>query len=400
MQSNKKLVDTSKTTVKKAILDHEDNIQALMSSNSGTEFPSEPVEGMHCYRTDLKHDYVYIGNGEWKAAADMNDVDAKIQGINESLKTKQDVLTFDSSPKLNSNNPVTSDGVWSALNSRISRYGDNINAGLGANYFFTGSDDNTYIQTRKLRGEGKDKDYRHAIDLGTDDSNKVDFYEAGGEWNFYQNEGGTSDSGVLVGSIKSDGWHGNVIGNASSATKAVQDGNGNVIADTYATKEHINEGINTKSLVVTGETYVPTPNEGNNSKVIANTEFVQMMVAKLVDSSPETLNTLNELANALGNDPNFATTVSKLIGEKESKTDANIAHAMIQKSIEDTNKKLGEISTIVNSNQLQRNKAYAVGDIAYSPNLPSYLYLECVTAGTTGATEPDFSNIKLGGGNN
>lgn len=49
-------------------------------------------------------------------------------------------------------------------------------------------------------------------------------------------------------------------------------------------------------------------------------------------------------------------------------------------------------------NILQRNKAYKVGDIAYSPRLPSYMYLECVTAGTTGAEEPDFSSVTTGGG--
>lgn len=48
-------------------------------------------------------------------------------------------------------------------------------------------------------------------------------------------------------------------------------------------------------------------------------------------------------------------------------------------------------------NMLQRNKAYAVGDIAYSPNLKSYEYLECITAGTTGDTEPDFSESQTGG---
>lgn len=48
-------------------------------------------------------------------------------------------------------------------------------------------------------------------------------------------------------------------------------------------------------------------------------------------------------------------------------------------------------------NILARNKAYAVGDIAYSPNLPSYMYLECVTAGTTSAKEPDFSKVTTGG---
>lgn len=47
---------------------------------------------------------------------------------------------------------------------------------------------------------------------------------------------------------------------------------------------------------------------------------------------------------------------------------------------------------------LRRNATYAVGDIAYSPNLPSWAYLECVTAGTTGDTEPDFTNVSTGGG--
>lgn len=46
---------------------------------------------------------------------------------------------------------------------------------------------------------------------------------------------------------------------------------------------------------------------------------------------------------------------------------------------------------------LKRNKAYKVGDIAYSPNLPSWARLECVVAGTTGRTEPAFSSIKNGG---
>ena len=45
------------------------------------------------------------------------------------------------------------------------------------------------------------------------------------------------------------------------------------------------------------------------------------------------------------------------------------------------------------TNQLQRNKKYAVGDIAYTPSLPSWAYLECTTAGTTGASQPDFSSV-------
>ena len=46
--------------------------------------------------------------------------------------------------------------------------------------------------------------------------------------------------------------------------------------------------------------------------------YTDTAVAGLVDSSPETLNTLNELAAALGDDPNFATTVATQIGGKLS----------------------------------------------------------------------------------
>ena len=57
--------------------------------------------------------------------------------------------------------------------------------------------------------------------------------------------------------------------------------------------------------------------------------------------------------------------------------------------------------TIINGiTTLQRNKAYEVGDIAYSKNLPSWAYLECITAGTTGDKEPDFSSVSSTGGGN
>ena len=60
---------------------------------------------------------------------------------------------------------------------------------------------------------------------------------------------------------------------------------------------------------------------------------MQNTIASLVDSAPETLNTLNELAKALNNDPSFATTVTNLIGEKESKTDANVEYEALRQSI-------------------------------------------------------------------
>ena len=53
----------------------------------------------------------------------------------------------------------------------------------------------------------------------------------------------------------------------------------------------------------------------------ATTDYVDSKVASIVESAPETLDTLNELAAALGNDPNFATTVATQIGKKVDKED-------------------------------------------------------------------------------
>ena len=54
---------------------------------------------------------------------------------------------------------------------------------------------------------------------------------------------------------------------------------------------------------------------------LATETYVDNSVANLVGSAPETLDTLNELANALGTDPNFATTVSNQIGLKANSAD-------------------------------------------------------------------------------
>lgn len=58
----------------------------------------------------------------------------------------------------------------------------------------------------------------------------------------------------------------------------------------------------------------------NNS--IATQTYVNTAITNLVDSAPTTLDTLNELAAALGDDPNFATTVTNSLATKASVDDA------------------------------------------------------------------------------
>lgn len=68
------------------------------------------------------------------------------------------------------------------------------------------------------------------------------------------------------------------------------------------------------NLALTGAPSAPTAAMGSNTSQLANTAFVQAALAALVDSSPAALNTLNELALALGDDPNFAASMASALG--------------------------------------------------------------------------------------
>jgi len=71
------------------------------------------------------------------------------------------------------------------------------------------------------------------------------------------------------------------------------------------------------TLDLTGKTItVATASAGDNDTSPASTAFVQQEISALVDSSPDALNTLNELAAALGDDANFSTTVTNSIATK------------------------------------------------------------------------------------
>ena len=72
---------------------------------------------------------------------------------------------------------------------------------------------------------------------------------------------------------------------------------------------------------------------------------VETAVAGLVDSAPETLNTLNELAAALGDDPNFATTIATEVGKKVNSSEYNDAIAGINANIASiTPEKIGALN--------------------------------------------------------
>ncbi|HCU6544453.1 phage tail-collar fiber domain-containing protein [Escherichia coli] len=71
------------------------------------------------------------------------------------------------------------------------------------------------------------------------------------------------------------------------------------------------------SPAFTGTPTAPTAAQSVNNTQIATTAFVKSAIAAMVGSAPAALDTLNELAAALGNDPNFATTMLNALAGKQ-----------------------------------------------------------------------------------
>lgn len=92
-------------------------------------------------------------------------------------------------------------------------------------------------------------------------------------------------------------------------------------AATPSTVKQLNDELQLKankhSPNFTGNPTSPKPPKDSNDTSISTTSWVRDAIAELVGSSPETLNTLAELAEALGNDPNFATTITEELAQKQ-----------------------------------------------------------------------------------
>jgi len=95
----------------------------------------------------------------------------------------------------------------------------------------------------------------------------------------------------------------------------------NKFRDLYLSGSSITLG--TIELTDNGGALEVTPIGGGSAETFATETYVDTAVANLVDIAPTTLDTLNELAAALGDDPNFSTTITNLIGTKLATADFN-----------------------------------------------------------------------------
>lgn len=102
-------------------------------------------------------------------------------------------------------------------------------------------------------------------------------------------------------------------GNATTASAAQS---GSALESAIGSKAPLN------SPNLTGIPTAPTAAAGTNTTQVASTAFVRQEVASIVGSSGAALDTLQELGAALGNDPNFASSVNSALANRVSKTSA------------------------------------------------------------------------------
>ncbi|OAT32123.1 phage tail fiber protein [Buttiauxella brennerae ATCC 51605] len=89
-----------------------------------------------------------------------------------------------------------------------------------------------------------------------------------------------------------------------------------ILATADSVTQRLEQKANLASPALTGTPTAPTAAQTVNSTQIATTAFVKAALSALVNSSPAALDTLKELADALGNDANFATTMTNALANK------------------------------------------------------------------------------------
>ena len=222
-----------------------------------------PLKGEIIVYDDLKK--IKIGDGATKVGslAFINDLDtlaaiAKTGNYND-LKNKPTIPT-----KLSN---LTDDVVSGKY---LSLTGGTMTGKLTVPQVETGDGNSNFFQCRKFRGEGNADTYYHAIDFGYKNHDQVDFHEYGGKWNFYKNQSGKVNEGVLCGSITSNGWEGRAkLKSGSTMVTSQLTENSDVIATTAFAHGLVDMG-KAVSFTVT----LTAAGWSGNAQTVSNSKFI------------------------------------------------------------------------------------------------------------------------------
>ena len=160
-------------------------------------------------------------------------------------------------------------------------------------------------------------------------------------------------------------------------TKLDSKANESTFSCVYAVNSHGNNTEIPYAALETAETVMLRDENGrskiadpdpNSATDIANVKFVKEQVAGIVNSAPETLDTLQELSKALGDDPNFANTVITELGTKSNATNitnGTALNSLVGNAIEN-NQVISENVSSFGTNNFTGLKGYYWSDIDFN----------------------------------
>lgn len=161
----------------------------------------------------------------------------------------------------------------------------------------------------------------------------------------------TYNNGIMQGAANTD------LSNLTPAGQQKLDSKANTDLSNLSStgQQKFDDKANLASPAFTGTPTAPTATAGTNTTQLATTAFVAAAISALVDSSPAALDTLKELATALGNDANFSTTMTNALAAKAAKTNDTISVATADptsafnvRNIKATATDPGELSSLAN----------------------------------------------------
>ena len=196
-------------------------------------------------------------------------------------------------------------------------------------------------------------------------------------------------SGDVTGSVAFDG------SNAVTITTTVADDSHNhVISNVDGLQSALDAKAPLASPALTGTPTAPTAAAGTNTTQVATTAFVSSAIANLVDSAPETLNTLGELATALSENVGVTDALNEAIGSKAN--DADVVKLSGNQTIAGTKTFSSKITGSISGNAGTATKLAAKKNISLTGDVTGTAQFDGSTDASITASISDSLKISLG----
>ena len=169
------------------------------------------ADATYAKKTDITASGLYVGKASEKSNSATTNGNTYLKLFDNDTKRAQHLIhgtglttvTSDASGTITINSTLPTNLVTTDTEQTVT--GTKNFSAITATTFGTGSDANNYFQSQKFRGEGDANTYYHAVDFGYAGHNQVDFYEYGGNYNFYINTQANTDFRQLLFGINPSG---------------------------------------------------------------------------------------------------------------------------------------------------------------------------------------------------